>query len=64
MSTATLTMTTTPVCPPAPTTLAEAGLSHELVMQLLKHQKDMIVNLVIHLLNYFARRLLKFWKML
>jgi hypothetical protein len=36
--TATLTMTTTPVCPLAPTTLAEAGLSHELVMQLLlKH---------------------------
>ena len=29
---------TTPVCPPAPTTLAEAGLSHELVLQLvLKH---------------------------
>src|SRR6185436_11286216 len=38
VSTATLTMTTTPVCPPAPTTLAQAGLSHELVMQLLlKH---------------------------
>ena len=38
MSTATATMTMTPVCPPAPTTLAQAGLSHELVMQLLlKH---------------------------
>jgi hypothetical protein len=33
-----MTTTTTPVCPPAPTTLAQAGLSHELVMQLLlKH---------------------------
>ena len=40
MSTATATMTPTssPVCPPAPATLAEAGLSHELVLQLLlKH---------------------------
>ena len=41
MSTATATATITPaipVCPPAPATLAQAGLSHELVMQLLlKH---------------------------
>ena len=38
MSTATATMTTTPVCPPAPATLAQAGLSHDLVLQLLlKH---------------------------
>ena len=40
MSTATATMTPTsiPVCPPAPATLAEAGLSHDLVLQLLlKH---------------------------
>ena len=41
MSTATATATiraTIPVCPPAPATLAQAGLSHELVMQLLlKH---------------------------
>jgi len=38
VSTATATMTTTPVCPPAPATLAQAGLSHDLVLQLLlKH---------------------------
>jgi len=38
VSTAIATMSRTPVCPPAPTTLAEAGLSHELVLQLLlKH---------------------------
>ena len=37
-ATATATITTMPVCPPAPATLAQAGLSHELVMQLLlKH---------------------------
>jgi energy-coupling factor transporter ATP-binding protein EcfA2 len=33
-----MTRTSTPVCPPAPATLAAAGLSHELVLQLLlKH---------------------------
>ena len=38
MSTAIATMTTTPLCPPAPRTLAESGLSQELVLQLLlKH---------------------------
>ena len=38
MSTATAPMITSPVCPPAPATLAQAGLSHELVLQLLlKH---------------------------
>ena len=38
MSTATATMQETPICPPAPRTLAEAGLSHDLVLQLLlKH---------------------------
>ena len=38
MSTAIATMTPIPVCPPAPRTLAEAGLSHELVLQLLLKQ--------------------------
>jgi hypothetical protein len=38
VSTAIATMTPIPVCPAAPKTLAEAGLSHELVLQLLlKH---------------------------
>jgi hypothetical protein len=38
VSTATATMIPTPLCPTAPATLAEAGLTHELVMQLLlKH---------------------------
>ena len=38
MSTAIATMTTTPLSPPAPRTLAESGLSQELVLQLLlKH---------------------------
>jgi len=38
VSTAIATMTTTPLCPPAPRTLADAGLSQDLVLQLLlKH---------------------------
>jgi len=38
VSTAIATIEGTPICPPAPRTLAEAGLSHELVLQLLlKH---------------------------
>jgi hypothetical protein len=38
VSTAIATMTRIPVCPAAPRTLAEAGLSHELVLQLLLKQ--------------------------
>jgi hypothetical protein len=38
VSTAIATMTTIPVCPPAPRTLAESGLSQELVLQLLLKQ--------------------------
>ena len=38
MSAAIATMTASPVCPPAPRTLAEAGLSHEFVLQLLLKQ--------------------------